>query len=321
MRKFYWLCLLGAMCMAASAQTKKAAPAKPLTPVAASPAKTAFDKAHFSEYLRHLFLIPEQFQILVDDPTPSDMPSMLDVNVKVTDGGANTQQVSFYVSKDGTKAMQGKVFDLRDSPFAADTKLLKIDGSPVAGPANAAVSIFVYSDFQCQYCKEEAKTLRANLEKSYPTQVKLIFKDFPLEKIHPWAKPAAIIGRCVQKQDPAAFWGFHDWIFEQQPQITAENLKTKSLEYAGGKKLDTLLLGQCIDGKMTEKDVEASAEQARALQVNSTPTLFVNGRRLVGNVAWDQLKSVIDHEIEYAKKAKQKEEACCEVKLPIPGGR
>ena len=61
----------------------------------------------------------------------------------------------------------------------------------------------------------------------FPTQVRVYFKDFPLEPIHPWAKPAAIAGRCVFRQKPAAFWDFHDWIFEHQGEITVENLKDK----------------------------------------------------------------------------------------------
>ncbi|MBI3684152.1 MAG: thioredoxin domain-containing protein [Acidobacteria bacterium] len=295
--------LLLALCAGAFAQQK---------------AKSALDKPTLEAYLRHQFMLTANLKVLIDDPKPSDLPGMLSVDVVVTDGGSSRQQVQFYISKDGSKIVQGKVFDVRESPFAGDLKLLKTEGQPAAGPAGAKVTLVVFSDFQCQYCREEAKTLRQNLQKSYANDVRLVFKDLPLEQIHPWAKPAAVAGRCIFRQNQAAFWDYHDWIFEQQSNITSENLKSKVLEFASGKPLDTLQLTQCIDAKSTEKEVDRNTAESRVLQISSTPTLFVNGRRLVGNVTWEQLRGVIDYEIDYARRNPVKEEPCCEVKLAIP---
>jgi protein-disulfide isomerase len=303
------------------AQSRKTAPAS----TAAAPkaaAKSALDKPTLEAYLRHQFLLPPNLKVLIEDPKPSELPEMLLVDITVTDGGPMRQQVQFFVTKDGSRIVQGKVFDVRESPFEQDLKLLKTEQSPATGADNPLATVVVFSDFQCQYCKEEAKTLRQHLVKEYANQVRLVFKDMPIEQIHPWAKPAAMVGRCFHKLNPAAFWDYHDWIFEQQGTITVENLKNKAMEFASSKQIDALQLSQCIDGKITAKDVEQSGAEARALQVNSTPTLFVNGRRLVGNIPWEQLKSVLDYEIEHAKKmraAKEKEDACCEVKLAIPG--
>jgi len=282
--------------------------------------KTAYDKPTMEAYLRHQFMLPMNLKVIVGDAKPSEVAGLMAVDITVTDGKSMNQQVQFLVSKDGKKILQSKVLDIRESPFAGDLKLLKTDGAPVAGPPAAPVTLVIFSDFQCQFCKEEAKTLRANLEKAYPTEVKLVFKSFPLEPIHPWAKTAAIIGQCVHKLNEGAFWQFHDWIFDQQGQISLENVKPKSLEFANSHGVDSLQLTQCIDGKLTEKDVENSEGEARALQINQTPTLFVNGRRLVGNVPWEQLKQVIDYELDYSKKARaaRKDDACCEVKLAIP---
>lgn len=301
---------------AVAAQT----PPKPQGSLALSK-KSALDKPTLEQYIRHQFLLPENLKVLVADPKPSDVPGLLLIPVTVTDGGAMTQVVEFYVSKDGAKIMQGKVFDIADSPFAGDLKLLKLAGAPVTGPANAPVTIAIFSDFQCQYCREEAKTLRGNLEKAYPTQVRLVFKDLPIEQIHPWAKPAALIGRCIARQDAGMFWQYHDWVFEQQATIKAEELQAKAIDFAVSKGMDSLQLTQCITGKLTAKEVDESITDARNLQVSSTPTLFINGRRMVGSVQWDQLKQVIDHEIAYAQKNAKKDEACCEVKLAIPGAK
>ena len=99
-----------------------------------------------------------------------------------------------------------------------------------------------------------------------------------------------------------------------------ENLKAKVLEWAKGKEIDALQLGRCMDTKATEAEVNRNIAEAKALNVNSTPTLFVNGRRLVGRLDWPTLRSIIDYEIEYQKTAKNAGEDCgCEVKLPLPG--
>lgn len=284
--------------------------------------QSALDKATLEAYLRHQFMLPENLKMLIADPRPSTVPGLLSVQVTVSDGERAQQRVEFLVSQDGAKLLQAKVFDIRESPFAEELRLLKLEGHPSLGQANAVVTIAIFSDFQCQYCREEAKTLRQHLLASYPSEVRLVFKDYPLEAIHPWAKRASMIGRCVFRQQAAKFWEFHDWIFEQQASLTADNLDAKALAFAGEKGLDALQLKQCIDAKLTAGDVEASMTEGRALQVNSTPTLFVNGRRLVGNVAWEQLKKVIDYEIGYAKRAAAKaKEPCCEVSLPIPAAK
>jgi protein-disulfide isomerase len=179
--------------------------------------------------------------------------------------------------------------------------------------------IVVFSDFQCAYCKEEAKVLRDNLVKTYPTQVRLYFKDYPLTQIHNWAKPAAVAGRCIFRDNPGAFWDYHDWIFDKQGEITAENLQSKVQQFAGEKSLDVPKFTACFEKRATEAEVDRAMEQGRELNVNSTPTMFLNGRRMVGKIQWEQLKQVIDFEIEYQKTAKNAGEDCgCEVKLPSP---
>jgi protein-disulfide isomerase len=150
--------------------------------------------------------------------------------------------------------------------------------------------------------------------------VRLYFKDLPLSQIHPWALPAAIAGRCIFKQNPAAFWDYHDWIYEAQADMTADNLKSKILEFVKGRQIDPLQLERCMDAKETLPEIEKSIAEAKELGVNATPTLFVNGRQLVGQAGtWANLHQVIDYEIEYQKTAKNAGEDCgCEVKLPSP---
>ena len=164
--------------------------------------------------------------------------------------------------------------------------------------------------------------LRANLPVSYPTQVHLYFREFPLENLHPWAKAAAIDSRCVYKQSPTTeYWEFHDWLFSHQADITPENLKDKVMEWAKVKTaIDSTKLAACIDTRATEAEVNASEALGRELGVDQTPTLFVNGRRVPGQADWPALKNIIDYEIEYQKTAKNAGEDCgCDLKLNLPG--
>jgi protein-disulfide isomerase len=163
--------------------------------------------------------------------------------------------------------------------------------------------------------------LRQNLLTAYPTQVRYYIKDFPIESIHPWAKPAAIAGRCVLRQNATSFWSYHDWIFAHQAEITAANFKDNVMEWAKGQKdIDVLQLGQCMDTKATEAEVDKNLAEGRALDITATPTLFVNGRRIPQEIDWSNLRGIIDYEIEYQKTAKNAGENCgCDLKLDVPG--
>jgi len=291
-----------------------------LLPVAqsASDKKSALDEPTLEAYVRHLFVWGPQIKVEISNAKPSPLPGMLEVSVRASAGNAS-QDLVFYVSKDGQKIVQGTVFDVKDNPFKADLDKLQTDLQPSFGTPGAPVVLVLFSDFQCPYCKEEAKMLRGNILSAYPKQVRLYFKDLPLEQIHPWAKAAAIAGRCVFKQNPSAFWDYHDWIYEHQGDVTKENFREKALEFAKGKEIDALQFGRCMDTRGTEAEVDKSVAEARELKVNSTPTLFVNGRKLPAQVAWPDLRQIIDHEIEYQKTAKNAGEDCgCEVKLPSP---
>lgn len=277
--------------------------------------KTAFDKPTLETYVRRLLLVDPRVQITVDDPKPAPIPGLKEVDVHMSFQGRSQDEI-FYASSDGKQVLYGKVFDIAASPFKADLDKIHTDLSPSLGAPGAPLTIVLYSDFQCPACKEEAKTIRENVAKDYPTQVRVYFKDFPLEQIHPWAKSGAIAGRCMYRQTPAAFWDYYDWAYEHQADITPENLKDKVLEFAKTKNLDTLQLGRCMDTKATEAEVAKSQAEGAALKIDQTPTLFINGRRIPGSIPWQNLKQLIDAELEFAKTANAADEKCCEVKIP-----
>lgn len=283
-----------------------------------APKKSFLDKPTMEAYIRHLYVWPKQINVAISDPVASGIEGLVSVTVTGSMGAARQVQ-QFYISKNGEKVIQGTVFDAANNPFKKDLDLLKTDLQPGYGTPGASVVVVIFSDFQCPYCKNEAKMIRDNLTTAFSKEIRVYFKDFPLEQIHNWAKPAAIAGRCVYRQNTDKFWDYHDWIFANQELTTLDNLRSKLEGFAVEKKLDAADLLKCYDTKATEAEVTKNFAEGRALEVNSTPTLFVNGRRLSGSVTWDQLKQIIEYEIEYQKTAKNAGENCgCELKLPSP---
>jgi protein-disulfide isomerase len=190
--------------------------------------------------------------------------------------------------------------------------------APAFGKEGASVVVVVYSDFQCPYCAKEAKVLRTSLKQEYGQKVRLYFRDFPLS-IHPWSKDAAVAGRCIYNQEPDAFWAYHDWIFENQSSITPENLETKIGEFLEGKAADAAKFSECFKNEETLKKVEESIAEGQAIGVSSTPTVLVNGRKLNGSPEWEQLKAILDYELEYQEVTHNAGDDCgCAVELAFP---
>ncbi len=210
--------LLAAAATLAAQTAPKTAPAKPSASKAATD-KPQIDKAKVEAYIRHLFVWPPPVEIVVDDPQPGPVAGFYALKIHASQGNAS-QAETFYVSKDGQKIVRGTVFDLAQNPFKQNLDKIKTEFQPSTGTPGAPVVVVEFSDFECPFCREEAKVLRENLIQTYPKEVRLYYMDFPLESLHPWAKDAAMAGRCVFHQNASAFWDYHDWIFDHQEEIT-----------------------------------------------------------------------------------------------------
>jgi protein-disulfide isomerase len=265
---------------------------------AQAPARPAIDKAALEAYLRHLELWIPQVAVTIGDPTPSrTLPGFSEVIVNLSYNGQGKEE-HYLVSPDGKSIVKGEAYALDGNPFQANLDRIKLTGQPSFGPATAKVDIVVYGDFQCPYCKAEAETMRANVPKTFAQDVRVFFKDFPLEQIHPWARPASIAGRCVFRQNAEAFWKFHDWIYKVQSEITPENLTERTLAWAGENGVNGVELGRCIETRATDAEVMANLNEGRALGVDATPTLIINGRKLPGGVLeWPVLQGLIQLEL------------------------
>jgi protein-disulfide isomerase len=266
--------------------------------IAQTKAKTALDKATLEAYLRHVELYRSEVTYKIDDPKPSkDLPKFYDVVVHVLyDGGS--RDVLYYVSEDGQHIVSGDVYNINKNPFQANLDKVTTADQPTFGPANAPVTIVEFGDLECPDCRMEAPVLRHNVTETFGDKVRVYFKDYPLESIHPWARAAAIDARCVYHQNAQTFWKFYDWIYDNQQEIEPDTLNSKVLAWAGQNGLDAAKLGNCIETKATEPEVNRSIAEGQALGIRGTPTLFINGRK-IGGLQWPDLQLVINNELKY----------------------
>jgi protein-disulfide isomerase len=231
------------------------------------------------DFLRKLYAWGPEFQVKAGEVKPSAVPDLYEINVEVTLHG-ESDSAAVYVTKDGRYMVRGEIADMNGDPFAETKQKLVLDGSPSKGPADAAVVIVEFGDFQCPVCRQLDVILRELLPE-YP-QVRFVFKDFPLEQIHPWAMTAALVGRCSYEQSADAFWKVHDLIYDNQERITPETAYDKLLQLATDAGLDGSALRTCMADPKTTAAVHRTMAEGSSLAVNGTPTTFVNGRAVSG---------------------------------------
>jgi len=230
-------------------------------------------------YLRNLYAFGSDTTVKVSAPKDIGVEGILEVDVEVKIG-ENQQTGKVYVSKDGKYMFRGELSDLSKDPMAEARAQLQTNDAPSMGDPNAPITLVEFSDFECPVCRSLHDALRGLLP-NYP-QVRVIFKDYPLEQIHPWARTAALAGRCAYKENPAAFWKIYDLIYDNQQIISAENAWGKMTDFAGQSGLNVDEFKACMASPEAGAAVDASRANGVQLEVGSTPTIFVNGRRLVG---------------------------------------
>ena len=275
------------------------------------------DKQKLETYVRYAEGFSPEVKISIDDPAPSPFTGYYRVLVHLT-AGAHQLDRLYYATQDGQELINGSIWKLNESPFVDTLEHLSSEG-PSFGPPNARVTIVVFSDFECPYCRALAKTLRDKIPQKYPTDVRVVFKDFPIDSIHKWARAASEAAHCLASQKPGAFWAFHDWIFEHQQEVNETNLRDHALAFTKQQNLDVVAVSSCMANHVTAQEVSRSQQSGAALQILQTPTIFVNGRTISGAIPWQTLDNVIKIELNRPKEIiAGSAEKCCEVGIPTP---
>ncbi|HVB33437.1 MAG TPA: thioredoxin domain-containing protein [Patescibacteria group bacterium] len=234
---------------------------------------------HVETFLREVYAWGSAFEIKVNPPVPTPIAGLYEVPVAITYHG-QSDHAMLYVSHDGRYIIRGVINSLLVNPYAAILQKLDIANHPHVGPAKACVNVVEFSDFECPHCRDAQQGIE-KAEPQFP-QVRFTFMDFPITQIHPWAMTAALAGRCAYQENPADYSKLRNLIFEDQDKIGAADALNKLVGLATQAGLNAATMQACISAPQTENLVKADMALGNELKVTSTPTLFVNGRPLVG---------------------------------------
>lgn len=163
-----------------------------------------------------------------------------------------------------------------------------IDGHPFKGPENAPVTIAVFDDYQCPYCARLEPQLKQVLEK-YPTNVKLVIKQFPLQS-HPQAMPAAKAALAAHRQ--GKFWEFHERLFQKQKELSDAKIN----EIAQSLGLDMERFQNDLKDPAIQEMINKDIQNGYEVQVRGTPTVFVNGK-LVRRPDFTGISQMVEEEL------------------------
>jgi protein-disulfide isomerase len=251
----------------------------PKSPATSTGASATSIQQKIEEYLRNQYAWGPTYKLKFEPLKETPIPNLYEVKVAVSvEGQGDT--ATFYVTKDGHYLIRAELEDMTTDPAVAIRKQMNLTDYPSKGPADAKVVLVEYADYECPSCRQLDSVLRGLL----PTmpQVRLVYKDFPLFQIHPWAMTAATAARCVYHQAPNAFWKFHDLLFDNQSIISPDNAYQKMQDYATEAGADAAALKSCMADPQTREDVKKTLAEGESLHITNTPTIFVNGRRLIG---------------------------------------
>jgi protein-disulfide isomerase len=284
----------------AAAQTAPSlnAPAKPAAKTAEKsaandPATNLPSEATVDSFLHATFGYDPQLTWKISSIVPAPVPGLAEVSVVLA--SPQGQQLSrFFVTADGAHALTGDIIPFGAQPFTPARRALEkgITG-PSRGPKDAPATIVEFGDLQCPACKAAQPAIEALM--AAEPNARLVFQNFPLE-MHNWAAKGAAYADCVGRASNEAFWKFVAKTYETQADITAENADEKLTAIADGAGVKGTDIAACAAAPDTKARVDASVAFGKSMEVTSTPTLFINGRRIgnVSNIPAEVLKQLVE---------------------------
>jgi len=252
-----------------------------------------------NEFMQQMFGYDSSFSWKITSIKPSEAEGLAEVDVTIqSPQGAQAQK--FYVSPDGRHAVIGQILPFGSHPFdAARKELEKRINGPSRGPATAPATVVEFSDLQCPHCKEAQPTLDKLAAED--KDVRIVFQNFPLP-MHDWAMKAAEYADCTGRASSDAFWKFIESVYGAQSDITAANADEKMKAFADAAGVNGSEIAACAAKPETTSRIEHSMELGKSLDVNSTPTIFINGRMLsAGGLPYEVLKKLVDFAAKEAK--------------------
>jgi len=260
--------------------------------------------------VRQRAALPPGSTVSVGGRTSSDVADFDTVSVTISNDGKTSRPIKFLLSRDGKTLAQFTKYDISADPR---TLVSAADRPSRGGPETAPVLFINFDDLECPYCARFHASIFPAIVERYGDKVRVVYKDFPLSELHPWALRAAIDVNCLADQSPTGYWNLIDSIHAHAADITATaqagtdkdpdttkalvranaELDKFTLEQGKVQGVDLSKLNACLVAQ-DKKAIEASLQLGTSLGVESTPTYFINGAKLDGAVPIDFIFNAID---------------------------
>ena len=270
-------------------------PAAKHHPAAAQPKVPA--KADIEAILKRIYGYDPSIQWKIVLVRRSPVPGMNEVLLQV-----KGDYHHLFLTADGHFAIDGDMQPFGPDPYAVVRARLSAADGVARGPAKPVATMVEFSDLQCPHCKE-AQPVLEKLAADFPG-MRIIFQQYPLPDMHPWAMKAAQYADCAGRISSEAGWKFIAAVYENQNGIALAiaDDKLKALAAAAG--LDANKLAACAAAPATAARVKKSIALGDSLGIMGTPSIYVNGRLLdaVVGIPYEQVKTIVQYEIDHAGK-------------------
>ena len=252
---------------------------------------------HIEREVRSYYSVPASVHMSLSDLKPSEFPNY-DALTITLEGSSKKLTYDFLLSKDDKQLVRVTKLDLTTDPYAVVMKKIDLAGRPTRGNKDAKVVVVNFDDFECPFCSRMHATLFPEILKEYGDKVLFVYKDYPLEEIHPWATRAAVDANCLAAQSDDAYWDFADYIHGHQHDVSAEKDQFAAVDrlvLAQGQQhhLDDNKLQACIKAQ-NEDAIKKSEKEGDSVGVSATPTMFINGQELDGALPIGEVRAALD---------------------------
>jgi protein-disulfide isomerase len=252
--------------------------------------------AEVNDFLKALWGYDENRTWEVAAILKTEAPGVAKIVVYVAEEGqgGGARSTVFFSTPDGKHVIADQVIDFGAKPFAGKRKMLQDRANGAAeGATSKDLMLVEFADLQCPHCKEAQDTMD-NLAKDFP-QARIVYQDFPLVEIHPYAFAAAAEGVCVRKEKgDAAFFTYVKTVYDKQAGLTEEAAGATLATAAAAAGADPKAVATCAKSDETKHAVEASIQLGKDVGVDQTPLLFANGHALpLGGIPYETLKKII----------------------------
>ena len=244
-------------------------------------------------------LLVAEVEANVPVPTNAEIENLYQINrerLATVSREAGLQQVrNFLDGRNYDETLEDFVDRLREEygvrsrfgPYRVD---LEIEGHPFQGPRDAPITMVEFSDFECPFCRQSFPVFQ-QIKAEYGEQIRFVYRQFPLNDIHPRAQKAAEASLCAEEQ--GAFWVMHDALFEEPVELEMASLREKAAELG----LDTARFNACLESAEYGQRVRDDIRSGFRAGVTGTPMVFINGRPLSGAQGFEAYAEIIDEEL------------------------